>query len=89
MKVLYAIDENKNQIVWWMEALLHAEQNKDFSSELLRKIEEAVSGTLNNSKSSRIASRLVIISFSYVTFATEVDKPEHVFSQFLIVCTLH
>lgn len=42
--------------VWWLEALHHAEQNKDFSHELIRKIEEAVSGNLNNSKS-RVGSR--------------------------------
>ncbi|KAG6737710.1 hypothetical protein POTOM_059238 [Populus tomentosa] len=35
------------------------EQNKDSTGELIRKIEEAVSGTLNNSRSSRIASRYV------------------------------
>lgn len=43
---------------WWLEALHHAEQNKDFSSALIRKIEEAVSG---NSKSSKLAARLVVI----------------------------
>ncbi|KAG4966287.1 hypothetical protein JHK84_040882 [Glycine max] len=45
---------------WWLEALHHAEQNKDFSTELIRKIEEAISGTSNNSKSSRVASRISI-----------------------------
>ncbi|XP_038884909.1 E3 ubiquitin-protein ligase SHPRH isoform X5 [Benincasa hispida] len=42
--------------VWWLEAVHHAEQNKDFSHELIRKVEEAVSGNLNNSKS-RVGSR--------------------------------
>jgi hypothetical protein len=31
----------------WLDALNHAEQNKDSTGELIRKIEEAVSGTLN------------------------------------------
>lgn len=54
-KVCSAINERKNQhMAWWMEALLNAEQNKDFSSELIRKIEEAITGNLNNSRSSRI-----------------------------------
>ncbi|XP_023551403.1 E3 ubiquitin-protein ligase SHPRH isoform X2 [Cucurbita pepo subsp. pepo] len=47
--------ENLNE-VWWLQAVHHAEQNKDFSHELIRKIEEAVSGNLNNSKS-RVGSR--------------------------------
>ncbi|KAL0556995.1 hypothetical protein IC582_005513 [Cucumis melo] len=52
--------ENLND-VWWLEAVHHAEQNKDFSHELIRKIEEAVSGNLNNSKS-RVGSRFRSIS---------------------------
>lgn len=40
--------------------LHHAEENKDFSSELIRKIEEAVVGSLNKSRSSKIAYRLVV-----------------------------
>ena len=39
-----------------MEALIDAEQNKDFSFELIRKIEEAISGALNNSRSSKMPS---------------------------------
>jgi len=44
---------------WWLEALHHAEQSKDFSTELIRKIEEAISGASSNSKSSRITARSV------------------------------
>ena len=62
LKVCNAFGERKNlHTVWWLDALNHAEQNKDSTGELIRKIEEAVSGTLNNSRSSRIASRLVIV----------------------------
>jgi E3 ubiquitin-protein ligase SHPRH len=45
---------------WWLEALHYAEQNKDFSTELIRKIEEALSGNSNSSKSPRIPARLVV-----------------------------
>jgi len=55
-------DTSTNQnTVWWLEALHHAEKNKDFSTELIRKIEEAISGNSNNSKSSRLAARLVLL----------------------------
>jgi E3 ubiquitin-protein ligase SHPRH len=63
LKVCNAFGERKNlHTVWWLDALNQAEQNKDSTGELIRKkIEEAVSGTLNKSRSSRIASRLVIV----------------------------
>ncbi|KAL3565339.1 hypothetical protein D5086_033385 [Populus alba] len=58
-EVCNAFGERENlHTVWWLDALNHAEQNKDSTGELIRKIEEAVPGTLNNSRSSRIASRL-------------------------------
>ncbi|KAL3565472.1 hypothetical protein D5086_033518 [Populus alba] len=46
---------------WYMSMTIFSvlEQNKDSTGELIRKIEEAVSGALNNSRSSRIASRYV------------------------------
>jgi E3 ubiquitin-protein ligase SHPRH len=54
-------DTGTNQTTfWWLEALHYAEQNKDFSTELIRKVEEALSGNSNNSKSSRIPARLVV-----------------------------
>ncbi|XWS74480.1 hypothetical protein CRYUN_Cryun01aG0001600 [Craigia yunnanensis] len=49
-------DINNEHRVWWLEALHHAEQNKDFSNELIRKIEEAISGSLKNRRSSRMSS---------------------------------
>ena len=68
LKVSNALRDRKDQhTVWWLEVLHQAEQNKDFSSELLRKIEEAISGKLNNSRSSRIASRLVMVLNLYIT----------------------
>ncbi|KAM7494701.1 hypothetical protein LguiB_029310 [Lonicera macranthoides] len=49
-------DRRNQQTTWWLEALDHIEQNKDSSSELLRKMGETVSGTLNTSRTTRIAS---------------------------------
>lgn len=61
LKVCNAFNDRKNQhTAWWLESLHHIEQNKDLSSELIRKIGEAVSGTLNTNRASRIASWLVI-----------------------------
>ncbi|XP_062092301.1 uncharacterized protein LOC133798119 isoform X2 [Humulus lupulus] len=63
MQVCSGISERKNQHSdWWMEALIDAEQNKDFSFDLIRKIEEAISGTLNNSRSSKMPSGFRSIS---------------------------
>ncbi|XP_031278860.1 E3 ubiquitin-protein ligase SHPRH [Pistacia vera] len=63
MQVCNALDDIKEQHDgWWFEVLHHAEENKDFSSELIRKIEEAVAGSLNKSRSSRIAYRFRTIS---------------------------
>ncbi|XP_038722963.1 E3 ubiquitin-protein ligase SHPRH isoform X2 [Tripterygium wilfordii] len=50
-------DRKTQHSLWWLETLDHADQNKDFAGELIKKIEEAISETLNNSKSSRITSR--------------------------------
>ncbi|XP_057442384.1 uncharacterized protein LOC130734094 isoform X2 [Lotus japonicus] len=61
---------------WWLEALHHAEQNKDFSTELIRKIEEAISGNSNNSKSSRIAARFRGISSLKYQIQTGLDQLE-------------
>ncbi|KAJ6422319.1 hypothetical protein OIU84_027303 [Salix udensis] len=52
------------------------EQNKDSTVELIRKIEEAVSGTLNNSRSSRIASRLQSITALKYHIQTRLDQLE-------------
>ncbi|KAH9702947.1 RING-finger DEAD-like helicase PHD and SNF2 domain-containing protein [Citrus sinensis] len=61
MQVCNALDDREKQYsAWWLEALHHAEGNKDFSAELIRKIEEAISGSLNKSRALRTASRLYI-----------------------------
>ncbi|KAF3613481.1 hypothetical protein FXO38_36222 [Capsicum annuum] len=59
-QVCNAFSDRKNQYTaWWLEALHHIEQNKDSSNELIRKIGETVSGTLNTSRASKIASWLI------------------------------
>lgn len=70
MKVCNAFSDRENQdTAWWLDALHHAELNNEFSRDLMRKIEEAVLGTLNNARSSRIASRLVIgLDFEFSFF---------------------
>ncbi|KAL3565483.1 hypothetical protein D5086_033529 [Populus alba] len=62
--------------VWWLDALNHALQNKDSTGEVIRKIEEAVSGTINNSRSSRIASRLRSITDLKYHIQTHLDQLE-------------
>lgn len=66
--------ENFND-VWWLEAVHHAEQNKDFSHELIRKIEEAVSGNLNNSKS-RVGSRYVVSNSLHYIITLFLSVPQ-------------
>lgn len=76
-QVCNAISERKDlSALWWLEALLHSEKSKGFSSELTRKIEEALIGTLNNSKSSRIASRFQSISGLKYHIQTGLDQLE-------------
>ncbi|XP_061339196.1 uncharacterized protein LOC133285897 isoform X2 [Gastrolobium bilobum] len=72
----YRDSKTDQNTFWWLEAFDHAEQNKDFSTELLRKIEEAISGTSNNSKSSRIASRFRSISSLKYQIQTGLDQLE-------------
>ncbi|MCH84085.1 E3 ubiquitin-protein ligase SHPRH-like, partial [Trifolium medium] len=70
-------DSGTNQTTfWWLEALHYAEQNKDFSTELIRKIEEALSGNSNNSKSSRIPARFRSISSLKYQIQTNLDQLE-------------
>ncbi|KAL3565352.1 hypothetical protein D5086_033398 [Populus alba] len=59
-----------------VDVLCVFEQNKDSTGELIRKIEEAVSGTLNNSRSSRIASRLRSITGLKYHIQTHLDQLE-------------
>ncbi|GFY84449.1 RING-finger, DEAD-like helicase, PHD and SNF2 domain-containing protein [Actinidia rufa] len=69
-------DRRKQDTVWWLESLHHIEQNKDSSSELVRKIGEAVSGTLNVSRTSRIASCFRSITALKYYIQTGLDSLE-------------
>ncbi|KAJ4825655.1 hypothetical protein Tsubulata_038885 [Turnera subulata] len=62
--------------VWWLDALHLSEENDNFSSELIRKIEEAISGMLINSKSSRVSSRFRSISALKYHIQTRLDQLE-------------
>lgn len=49
--------KRKNQqTTWWLDALHQIDQNKDLSNELIRKMREALAGTPNASRTSRMAS---------------------------------
>uniref|UniRef100_A0A2P2MDB4 RING-type domain-containing protein n=1 Tax=Rhizophora mucronata TaxID=61149 RepID=A0A2P2MDB4_RHIMU len=69
-------DKKDQHTIWWLDALHHAEQNKDFSNELIRKIEEAVSGSLNNSRSSKIASCFQTVTALKYHIQTRLDQLE-------------
>ncbi|XP_057989897.1 uncharacterized protein LOC110633932 isoform X2 [Hevea brasiliensis] len=76
-QVCNAFSDRENQdTVWWLDALHHAELNNDFSRDLIRKIEEAVSGTLNNSRSSRIASCFRSMTALKYHIQTRLDQLE-------------
>ncbi|QCE00806.1 E3 ubiquitin-protein ligase SHPRH [Vigna unguiculata] len=72
----YRDNRTDQNTFWWLEALHHAEQSKDFSTELIRKIEEAISGTSSNSKSSRITARFRSISSLKYQIQTGLDQLE-------------
>lgn len=61
---------------WWLEALHHIEQNKEVAVELIRKIGEAVSGTLNASRTSRIAACFRSITALTFYIQTGLDSLE-------------
>lgn len=63
------------QAIWWLHALDLIEQDKDPSNELIRKIDEAVSGAVNNSKT-RISSRFQSISGLKYLIQTGLDSLE-------------
>ncbi|XP_065870034.1 uncharacterized protein [Euphorbia lathyris] len=77
MQVCSAFNERENQhTTWWLDALSHAELNSDFSRDLIRKIEDAVSETLNNLRSSRIPSSFRSISALKYHIQTRMDQLE-------------
>ncbi|XP_023640660.1 E3 ubiquitin-protein ligase SHPRH isoform X1 [Capsella rubella] len=63
----------KQRSVWWLDALQLGEQQKDFSSELIRKIEEAIHGGIDNSSSSRATSRFRTIHAMKLHLQTCMD----------------
>lgn len=67
--------KNKN-MTWWLDTLHYVEQNKDTSSELIKKIGEAVSGTLNTSRTSRISSCFQSITALKYYLQTTLDSLE-------------
>ncbi|CAN8317715.1 unnamed protein product [Cochlearia groenlandica] len=66
----------KQHSVWWLDVLQIAEQNTEFSSELSRKIEEAIHGSLDNSSSSRATSRFRTIHGMKLHLQTCMDTLE-------------
>ncbi|XP_047328470.1 E3 ubiquitin-protein ligase SHPRH isoform X2 [Impatiens glandulifera] len=72
-----AFNDRKNiDMVWWLEALDHIELNKDLESELIRKIGEAVSSSLNTSRTSKIASCFRSITALKYYIQTGLDSLE-------------
>ncbi|CAL5322829.1 unnamed protein product [Camellia sinensis] len=77
VQVCNAFSNRKNQhTVWWLEALHHIEQDKDSSSELIRKIGEAVSNTMKFYRSSKIASCFRSITALKYYIQTGLDSLE-------------
>ncbi|KAL6980869.1 RING-type E3 ubiquitin transferase, partial [Sarracenia purpurea var. burkii] len=76
-QVCKAFSGRKNHhTVWWLEALHYIEQDTDSSSELVRKIEEAVSSTLNVSRTTKIASCFQSITALKYYMQTGLDSLE-------------
>ncbi|KAJ8771167.1 hypothetical protein K2173_023492 [Erythroxylum novogranatense] len=77
MQVSDALSDKKDQYMgWWLDALHHAELNNDFSKELIRKTEEAVSGNVNNSRSSKIISHFRSITALKYHIQTRLEQLE-------------
>lgn len=77
MQVCNELSNKKNHCsVWWLEVLHHIEENKDSSSELIRKIVDAVSEALKSPASSRIASRFRSITGLRYHIQTGLDSLE-------------
>nr|XP_043631781.1 E3 ubiquitin-protein ligase SHPRH [Erigeron canadensis] len=69
-------DRRDQHTTWWAEALHLIEQNKDFSSDFIRKVGDAVSGTLNTSKTSRLAACFRSITALKYYIQTGLDSLE-------------
>ncbi|XP_026388746.1 E3 ubiquitin-protein ligase SHPRH-like [Papaver somniferum] len=77
MQVSNAFGEQQKQPTnWWLEALQLVEQKESSSNELIRRICDAISGTLNSSKSPGIASRFQSTSGLKYVIQTCLDSLE-------------
>ncbi|KAL8135332.1 hypothetical protein AgCh_010118 [Apium graveolens] len=69
-------EKNSKHMTWWLDTLHYAEQNQETSGELIRKIGEAISGTLNTSKTSKISSCFQSITALKYYLQTTLDSLE-------------
>ncbi|CAI0457309.1 unnamed protein product [Linum tenue] len=69
-------DSKDEHSFWWLDALDHSGQNEGISNELLKKIEEAISGSRKNSRSTRVASRFRSITALKYHIQTRLDQVE-------------
>ncbi|KAI7749310.1 hypothetical protein M8C21_023645 [Ambrosia artemisiifolia] len=75
--VCNALNDRRNQhTAWWAESLQTIEQDKDSSTDLIRKIGDAVSGTLNTSRTSRFADCFRSITALKYYIQTGLDSLE-------------
>ncbi|KAK1409267.1 hypothetical protein QVD17_35793 [Tagetes erecta] len=75
--VFNALKDKRNQhTAWWAECLQIIEQNKDSSTDFIRKIGDAVSGTLNTSRTSRLADCFRSITALKYYIQTGLDSLE-------------
>ncbi|MFS8013257.1 putative chromatin remodeling SNF2 family [Helianthus anomalus] len=72
-----ALDDRRNQhTAWWAECLEIVEQDKESSTDFMRKIGDAVSGTLNTSRTSRLADCFRSITALKYYIQTGLDSLE-------------
>ncbi|XP_068668548.1 uncharacterized protein [Aristolochia californica] len=64
------------KVAWWFQALDLIEQNNDSLNEFIRKIDEAVSGGANGSRSSRISSKFRTMTGLKYLIQTCLDQLE-------------
>ncbi|KAK9061003.1 hypothetical protein SSX86_018183 [Deinandra increscens subsp. villosa] len=75
--VCNALKDKRNQhTAWWAESLQFVEQDKDSSTDFIRKIGDAVSGTLNTSRTSRLADCFRSITALKYYIQTGLDSLE-------------
>ncbi|KAI3882577.1 hypothetical protein MKX03_010696 [Papaver bracteatum] len=69
-------EQQKQSTNWWLEAIQLVEQKENSSNELIRRICDAISGTLNSSKSPGISSRFQSTSGLKYVIQTGLDSLE-------------